>query len=141
MNTSTFFVLIAWGLSVGLLPAIAILENGGWPSGIATVGAVCMLGTSMPLIKEFCHGRMPATLSDLYRDVLFDLSFCASGVLLSVRVAKNPDGDDELVYLSALAVMSIAITRSCAVTLPSPIGNSDLLALEIRGLDSTQLES
>ena len=133
MNTSTFFVLIAWCLSVGLLPAIAILENGGWPSGIATVGSLCMLGTSMPLIKEFCRGRLPNSLSDVYRDVLFDLSMCSSGVLLSVRVAKDPTGGDVLVYLSALAAVSIAVTRSCAQTLPSPVGDSDLV--ELRGLE------
>lgn len=133
MNTSTFFVGIAWCLSVGLLPTIAILENGGWPTGVAVVGALCMLGTSMPLIKEFCAGRLPAPYSDVYRDVLFDLSMCSSGVLLSVRVAKDPTSDDVLVYLSALAAISIAITRSCAQTLPSPVGDSDLV--ELRGLE------
>lgn len=133
MNTSTFFVLIAWLMSVLLLPAIAILEGGGWPTAVATVGALCMLGTSMPLVKEFCAGRLPATLSDVYRDVLFDVSMCSSGVLLSVRVATDPAGNDLILYLSALAAISIAITRSCAQTLPSPVGDSDLL--ELRGLE------
>jgi len=133
MNTSTFFVLVAWCLSVVLLPTIAILENGGWPSGIAAVGALCMLGTSMPLVREFCRGRLPEPLSDVYRDVLFDLAMCSSGVLLSVRVAADPQSDDFMVYLSALAAVSIAVTRSCAQTLPSPVGDADLV--ELRGLE------
>ena len=133
MNASTFFVLIAWCLSVCLLPAVAILENGGWPTGIATVGAVCMLSTSMPLVKEFCHGHLPASISDVYRDVMFDLSMCCAGVLLSVRVAQDPDSNDEIVYIAALAAVSIAITRSCAHTLPAPVGESNLV--QLRTLD------
>ena len=133
MNASTFFVAIAWCLSVGLLPTIAVLENGGWPTGIAVVGACCMMSTSMPLVREFCQGHLPATLTDVYRDVMFDLSQCSAGVLLSVRVATNPDSDDAIVYLTALALVSIAVTRSCAQLLPAPLGDANLV--ELRGLD------
>lgn len=132
MNASTFFVLVSWCLSVTLLPTVAIMENGGWPTGIATVGSVCMFSTSMPLVKEFCQGHLPATLSDVYRDVMFDLSMCSAGVLLSVRVATDPDGGDALVYISALAAISISVTRSCSQLLPAPVGDANLV--ELRGL-------
>ena len=131
MNLSTFLISVAWALSVVLFPVIAILENSGWPCGIAAVGTVCMLGTSMPLIKEFCRGKMPEALSDVYRDVLFDLSMCSSTVLLSIRVMSDPDNTDALVYLSALSAVSIAVTRSCAQTLPAPVGEADLVELRV----------
>lgn len=139
MNASTFFVAIAWCMSVGLLPTIAVLENGGWPTGIASIGACCMLSTSMPLVKEFFQGHLPATLTDVYRDVMFDLSMSCASVLLSVRVATNPDSNDPIVYLAALSAISIAVTRSCAQLLPAPVGDANLV--ELRGLDEPLSDS